>query len=654
MGFKGFKNRGDGSSSERNSERVKKNYLPNKRVWILFLAFCVLFVAVFAKLLFVMIVQSEDLKAKAISQWLRDVPLEAPRGQILDRNGIVLADTSTLYSIYVRPTAVKEKEKVASALSQILGLDYDKVYEKVTKKASEVTISHGVTKEQMNAIYATGLSGIYYAEDNNRYYPYGDFMTQLLGFTSSDGVGQTGLEAYYESYLKGVNGQILTETDLVGRPIGAEESYYVPSVKGMNLTTTLDYYIQRIAAAAVQKAVETYNPKNVSCIVMNYKTGEVLALAEAPSFDLNNIPRDDVTTLFSYSKSQIVSNVYEPGSTFKILTAAAALNEGVLTPNTTFYCPGYNMVDGQKIKCWKTKGHGSITFAEGVAQSCNVVFMESALRVGVEKFYQYLDAFGLTSKTGIDLYGETKAITIKESAVKNVDLARIGFGQAIAVSPIELITATSCVVNGGYTVKPYIAEKATDSVYGNDVLLKGDFASEQVLSSSASETMRQLLKAVVEGGSGKGAYCPGYSIIGKTGTAQKYENGSIAQGKYISSFLGFSTTEGADIAVLLVVDEPQGGIYYGSLVAAPLVGQVFQGIFDYLKIEPSYSEKDAEIIGDPFSLPDFTGMSLADAIKQVKALGLHYETDGEGDIVTEQFPLNGAIVDKRNTVLFVT
>ena len=651
-----FKKTNNSAATGGSHEKVKNktNYSPTRRLFVLLLIFLFLFIGVFAKLAYVMVAQSKELTAKAISQWLRDVPTDAPRGKILDRNGITLADTATKYTIYVRPNAVTDKSGVAKCLSSVLNLDYEKVLEKVSKRASEVTIASAVTKEQLTAIYAIGKSGIYYAEDNFRYYPYGDFMTQLLGFTSSDGVGQTGLEAYYERYLKGVNGQILSEADLVGRPIGKNESYYIPSVRGLNVVTTLDYYIQRIAEAAVAKAVATYDPLGVACVVMNYKTGEVLALAEAPSFDLNNVPRDDITKLFSTSKSIIVSTVYEPGSTFKILTAASALNEGVYTPSSGFYCSGHRTVDGKNIKCWKTRGHGSLTFAEGVAQSCNCVFMDSALGLGTDKFYDYLNAYGLTSKTGIDMFGETQAITIKRDKVKSVDLARIGFGQAIACSPIELLTATSCVVNGGYTVSPFIASTAVDTTLNKTLNINSSTQGEQVLKKSTSDTMRELLRGVVEGGSGKGAYRAGYSIIGKTGTAQKYENGRIAQGKYYSSFLGFSTTEGADIGVLFIVNEPKGGVYYGSLVAAPIVGEIFGGIFDYLNIAPTYTDKDYEIIGDKFELVDFVGLSVDDAIKKAKELGLHYEVDGEGETVTEQFPLKVAKVDKRNTVLFVT
>ncbi|NLZ25923.1 MAG: PASTA domain-containing protein [Clostridiales bacterium] len=422
----------------------------------------------------------------------------------------------------------------------------------------------------------------------------------------------------------------------------------------MNLVTTLDYYIQRIAEAAVNKAMETYKAKNAACVIMDYNTGEIVALAEAPAFDLNNVPRDDIDTLFARSKSMIVSNVYEPGSTFKILTAAAALNEGLFNEHSRFYCPGSRVVDGKKIRCWRTQGHGSISYAEGVERSCNCVFMDSALALGVDRFYDYMRAFGLHEKTGIDMKGETSGIFIAQESVKNVDLARIGFGQAVAVSPIELITATSAVVNGGVTVRPHIAKSAVDTVSGKVIQIAKPFEGKRVISESTSKLMNEMLKSVVTLGSGKLAHVPGYEIIGKTGTAQKYAGGTIAQGKYVSSFLGFSLTEGANYAVLFIVDEPQGYLYYGSLVAAPFVGEIYQQIFSYLNIQPKYMGEEAELYGTPFTLGDYTGMSVNEAMNAAKKLGLYVEIDGEGDVVKEQFPHAGAVVTKRNTILFVT
>lgn len=628
-------------------------YNPTKRLPAVLLLVVFLFVAVFVKMFAVIILDGGKLQMKAIDQWLRDLPTDAPRGSILDRNGNVLASTSTRYNLYVRPSATPDKPAVAKLLSNVFGYDYEKTLEKISKRTSEVTVATQVTKEQLNTVYESGLSGIYYSEDNHRYYPYGDFMTQVLGFCSTDGFGQTGLEAYYNKYLTGVNGQIMTETDLIGKELGAG-TYYLPSIPGMNVITTLDSGIQRIVDGAIAKAVAMFKPKRVACIVMDYDTGGVVALSEYPSFDLNNVPRDDLEALFLHSKSNIVSSVYEPGSTFKILTAAAALDAGKVTVSDRFYCAGSRTVDGKRIRCWKAKGHGSINFAEGVEGSCNCVFMDSALRMGTEQFYNYLRNFGLTKKTGIDMTGETSGIFIAQDAVKTVDLARIGFGQAVAVTPIGLISATSAVMNGGKKVTPHLLSGVKD-INGNTVGNTGITSSGgQIISQNTSDTMRTLLESVVTTGSGKGAYVPGYRVAGKTGTAQKYANGAIASGKYIASFLGFSLSEGANYAVLFIVDEPSGYMYYGSQVAAPLVGEIFASMFDYLGIEPVYTGEEAEIIGEKFSLPDFTGMTVAQARNELAKLGLYCETDGEGNNVKGQYPEAGVTVDKRNVVLLIT
>ncbi len=629
-----------------------RNFMPQKRLVTTFLIFILLFAFVFGKFAFVMLWQNQELQTKALEQWYRDVPIKAQRGDILDRNGVQLATSTTRYSIFVRPNAVKNMPYVVEILSSVLGLDKIKLTEKLTKKASEITIAKSVEKEKISMLYSYGLQGVYYAEENFRTYPYGDFLSSVLGFCSLDGDGQTGLEAYYNMNLKGVNGKILTASDLIGRELENASKVYVPSIKGMALKTTIDSKIAQIANSAVKKAVEIYHPKNASCLVMNYKTGEILAIAEAPSFDLNSVPRDDIEKLFAMSKSQMVSNVFEPGSTFKILTSAIALETGVVNPESRFYCNGSRMVDGQKIKCWKFQGHGSINFAEGVEKSCNCVFMDLAMRVGTQKFYDYLRKFGLNQKTGIDMKGETSGILLKEEIVKNVDLARIGFGQAIAISPIELVTSTSAVVNGGKKVVPHLMSAIYDEK-SNVVIENYAQKSENILSQKTSATMRELLCAVVEKGSGKGAYVPGYKIIGKTGTAQKYANGHIAQGKYVSSFLGFSTTKDADFAVLMIVDEPQGYQYYGSLVAAPLVGEVFANIFSAFQIAPHFSETDFKVIGEKFTLPSFVGLTLQEAKSQIEKLGLHFEVGDGVEIVKSQFPLAGTKVDKRNVVLLL-
>ncbi|MBQ9107606.1 MAG: stage V sporulation protein D [Clostridia bacterium] len=563
-----------------------------------------MFTLIFAKLIHVMLVEGKSLQVKALDQWTRDLPNDAPRGQILDRNGVVLAGTATRYNLYVRPNSATDKEGLAQCLAEVFGYDKDKVLEKISKKVSEVTVATKVTKEQMSALFDMGFDGLYYSEDNFRYYPYGDFMTQVLGFTGADGNGQTGLEAYYDKYLTGINGYILTETDLVGREIQGGENYYLPSISGLNLTTTLDSRVQESVEGAVEKAVALYNPKAVACLVMDYTNGEIISLAEYPSFDLNNVPRDDLEKLFSSSKSMLVSSVYEPGSTFKILTAAAALDTGAMNTAKRFYCPGFRIVDGKRIRCWKTKGHGSIDFGEGVESSCNCVFMDSALAMGTDKFYTYLKNFGLRAKTGVDMTGETSGIFISQDLVKTVDLARIGFGQAVAVTPIGMMTACSAVVNGGKTVTPHLVKGFADEK-GNKI--DDVFVIEEkntVVSGDTSATMRELLSRVVSHGSGKGAGVNGYNIAGKTGTAQKYENGGIAQGKYISSFLGFSLEAGASYGVLMIVDEPKGYVYYGSLVAAPLVGDIFRSVFDLFSL-PKSNDFDVESSFNPDNVEDY-------------------------------------------------
>ena len=590
--------------STSTSNKSTQSYLPKKRLLASILLAVFLFTLIFAKLIHVMLVEGKSLQVKALDQWTRDLPNDAPRGQILDRNGVVLAGTATRYNLYVRPNSATDKEGLAQCLAEVFGYDKDKVLEKISKKVSEVTVATKVTKEQMSALFDMGFDGLYYSEDNFRYYPYGDFMTQVLGFTGADGNGQTGLEAYYDKYLTGINGYILTETDLVGREIEGGENYYLPSISGLNLTTTLDSRVQEIVEGAVEKAVALYNPKAVACLVMDYTNGEIISLAEYPSFDLNNVPRDDLEKLFSSSKSMLVSSVYEPGSTFKILTAAAALDTGAMNTAKRFYCPGFRIVDGKRIRCWKTKGHGSIDFGEGVESSCNCVFMDSALAMGTDKFYTYLKNFGLRAKTGVDMTGETSGIFISQDLVKTVDLARIGFGQAVAVTPIGMMTACSAVVNGGKTVTPHLVKGFADEK-GNKI--DDVFVIEEkntVVSGDTSATMRELLSRVVSHGSGKGAGVNGYNIAGKTGTAQKYENGGIAQGKYISSFLGFSLEAGAPYGVLMIVDEPKGYVYYGSLVAAPLVGDIFRSVFDLFSL-PKSNDFDVESSFNPDNVEDY-------------------------------------------------
>lgn len=621
-----------------------------KRLLIIVILITFLFAAVFGRLIYLQIFQAEALQVKAAEQWMRDLPLTAKRGLITDRNGVVLADSSTLYDVYIRPNAIEDRSAVANLLATALNTDYDKIWEKVNKTGvSEVTIAKKIEKSVMQQIADKNLAGIYFSQNINRYYVYGDFLTQVLGFTSSDGNGQTGIEQYYNDYLKGVDGKALTETDLVGKELDGSTTTYLPAIDGMNATLTIDYYIQSFAENAVKTALETHNAKSAKCIVMDPNTGEILALASAPSFDLNNLPRDNLELLFGASRNTIISDAYEPGSTFKILTSAIGLDSGSFDLNHSVYCPGYRIVDGQRIKCWRTIGHGSQTFSEGVENSCNCLFMDIAQTVGTRTFYEYLKRFGIGSKTGIDAIGEASGIVIEESAVKTVDLARIGFGQAIAVTPIELITAAASVINGGNLMTPYIMSEITSNAgvaYKNSPVIRNS-----TVSAETSEIMRSILEGVVKNGGGKNAYVEGYRIGGKTGTAQKYENGVIAQGKYVSSFMGFAPADNPQYIALMIVDEPSNGVYYGSIVAAPYVGEIFKNIFAYKNIEAVYTDEDLADLGKKVVMPDLRGLSITQAILKLKELGLQYELDGDIGEISYQFPAPQSEISVNSVVL---
>ena len=623
-----------------------------KRLLGVFLVIAFVFVAIVVRLIYLQIFASRSITNRALTQWTRDLPLQATRGDITDRNGVVVADTKTAYTLYVRPNSMTDVKSVAGAISVALGKDFDTIYNKINKKGvSEITVAKKITKEQMMAISSQNYNGVYFSEESVRYFPYGDFMSQILGFTNVDGVGQFGVEKYYDQYLKGVNGQILTQTDLVGKELPNNITGYLPSINGMTVSLTIDFNIQSFAEKIVKDAMVDFSAKGANCLVMNPKTGEILAMAQAPTFDLNNIPRDNLDELYSMAKNSMISNVYEPGSTFKILTTAIGLEENTYPDSHRFYCNGSRIVDGKRIKCWRSIGHGSQTFAEGVCNSCNCVFMDIATKVGTKTMYDYLKKFGINQKTGVDLVGEGKGIMLNESIVKNVDLARIGFGQAVAVTPIGLCSAVSSCINGGYKVTPYILNNITDSNFG---VVQGNSPKlgSRVISNSTSEKVKEMLYGVVEQGSGKYAYIPGYKIGGKTGTAQKYENGVIARGKYVSSFLGFTSVGGEDYLCLMTVDEPQGYVYYGSLVAGPYVGELFANIFNYKGYKPQYSEEDLKVLGKVIEMPNLLDMSAEEAVKVLKSLGIPYEVEGEGGKVIGQLPAPKADV-RYNTVALV-
>ena len=596
------------------------------------------------RLLYVQIINSDSLRTLAFEQWTRDLPFTADRGDITDVNGIKLASSMTLYTMYCRPSDVKEAEEIATFVSDALDIDKTLLYTRLTKKGvSEVRLCRRVTRAEMLEVEQRDFSGIYFTADSARYYDQGDFLTQLLGFTDADNKGQSGLELQYDRYLTGINGYSYTETDLIGRELEDGDTYYVAPQKGMNVRLTIDYYMQAAAEKAVKDACARYDAKSVSCVMLNADTGAVLAMAQAPSYDLNDIPRDDVNALMENSSLNAVTDMYEPGSTFKILTSAIGLETGA-TKNS-YYCGGSCSVDGQRIRCWRSIGHGSQDFRHGVYNSCNCVFVDVALTAGKDTMYDYFDKFGLGQKTGIDFYGESAGMLIARNSVKNVDLARIGFGQAVAVTPLQLASAVASCINGGYLYRPYVVEEIL-SQEGELAYRGGSYVKNTTISASTSEKLKDILYGVVDEGSGKNAAVEGYKIGGKTGTAQKYADGAIAAGKYISSFVGFTEINGNNIVCLFLVDEPQGYVYYGSIVAAPYVGEIFSALFSQYDVPASGETAKAEVV-----MPDITDLSFSDAAALLKKSGLDYEYAGMGKVVY-QLPAAGAKIEEGALVYF--
>lgn len=614
-----------------------------------FFAICMAVVVVLSgRLIWLQILTGQALKVRAAEQWYRDLPLMAKRGTIYDCNGLVLATSSLTYSVYLRPVAVKDQEETARALSEILNLSYDRVLQKVSSKTvSEWLIKMQVDKATAMRIVNAHLDGVYLSQTYDRNYPLGSVGAQVLGIVSVDNHGQEGLEAYYDVNLRGLDGRIATQSDLRGIRIQNGTEYYVPATAGQDLHLNLDAGIQNIVQNVLTQAYTEHQAKSAAAIVYDIQTGGVVASGSAPYYDLNEQPRDDVTRLLTQIKNSPMINVLEPGSTFKTITLAAALEAGVVSLDDKFTCTGSRTIAGERIKCWKTKGHGTQTLAEGVNNSCNCVFMDLALRLGVDRYYQYLERFGIGQKSGVDFYGEPSGLLLDKARVRDVDLARIGFGQAIAVSPIQFIATVSALVGDGILRTPrFVNQVGTTTMAAN--------TKERIVSEQTSATLRKLLCGVVSQGSGKKAAVPGYQVGGKTGTAQKYENGHIAAGKYVSSFWGFLSVQGVPrYACYLYVDEPSTGVYYGSLVAAPCVGEIFRQIAAYKKL-PFDTEYENGTGSALVAVPNVADWSLTDAIACLEQQGFFVEVDGEGERVTGSFPVYETMVKKGEPVVLFT
>lgn len=620
----------------------------------MFLLVISIFFVLIIRLFVIQIIQSNWLTSKAASQWTRDLPINAKRGNITDVNGANLAESYSSYDVYVRASMVSEPVKVAKLLSQVIGLDYEDTFKKVTN----TTVSESLIKLQLDDVSAkkiidANLSGIMLSENNKRYYPYGDLLTQVLGFTTIDNVGQSGIELYAEKYLKGVKGYALEESDVNGVKIDNTLSTYIPPIDGCNVKLTIDVNIQQIVENALKVLCEEQKPKTATAIVMNPNTGEIVAMSSKPSFDLNNPPRDNVAELLQNVKNLSIVDIYEPGSTFKVLTTATALEEKVTTPNEGFYDPGYRIVDGEKIKCWKLIGHGQQTMTDGLCNSCNSVFVDLALRLGADTMYEYFEKYGFGSPLGVDFLGEASGILMDKESAKRVDLARMGFGQAIAVSPIQLITAICSVLNGGNLLKPYFIKEVTD-VNGKMVYHNQPTVLNKTISEGTSAQIREMLEKVVTKSNAINAFIPGYRVSGKTGTSQKYEDGKIVQ-KYVSSFVGAFPADKPEYVVLVIADEPSAGNYFGSVVATPYAKLIFEGIINYKQFKPTESvEEEEKLLEKNIQMPNLVGLSLTEAVAKLTSLGLQYEIAGEGEFVKNQTPPPNTMVFKNSIVVLDT
>ena len=583
---------------------------------------------------------AQELTARGVSQWTKAGVITARRGDIEDRYGNLLAASATTYIVTADPRMVPDAEAFLKAIEPVLPLDRESALKKLSDKTKgSVILKRQVRRDTVDALRqlrndapeSAGLAALAFDEDTSRIYPYGAMMAQLLGLTTVDSEGQSGLESRYEAVLSGTSGSYLRQVDARNRVLAGTEGWYIPSQQGNTLRLTCDVTIQEIVDKAMRECIEVNEAAQVICIVTDVRTGGILALAIKPDYDPNDPPRSDVAALTDMMRITAISDVYEPGSTFKILTAAAALDSGVTTPEDSFHCSARVTVDGDVIRCWGA-AHGAETMADGLRNSCNPVFVELALRMGTDTFYKYLTAFGLGKKTGIDLPGESAGILINARSVKRVDLARIGFGQSVAVTPVQLVMACNAAINGGKLMKPYIVSEIR-SADGEVLQRYNPTVVATPVRPETSQTLRGLLENVVENGGGKNAYIEGYRIGGKTGTAQVYRDGRIVRDVHIGSFYGFAPADDPLVSVLVIVKEAQVPIDYGGTTAAPFARQILEESLAVLGVEKRSEENSQESL-----VPDVRGLTIAEARRKLTEAGFGMLEDGISTVVLDQLP----------------
>lgn len=564
-----------------------------KKMLVVFLSALLMIFFLIARLVYLMIFDAAYYQQKAKTLHEREREIKAARGEIIDRNGKVLATNKAVCTISVIHSQITDPERVIQVLADELGIEKEMIRKRVEKVSSREKIKTNVEKETGDRIRAYELDGVKVDEDFKRYYPYGNLASKVLGFTGGDNQGIIGLEVKYENYLKGVNGMILTTTDARGIELADTLEDRVEPVSGDTLQVSLDYNIQEYAQQAAEKVMEEKQADAVVILILNPKTGEIYACVNAPEFDLNapfTLPEGTDATLNDEEKQAMlnqmwrnrsINDTYEPGSIFKVFTASAALEEGVVKEEDTFYCPGYKLVEDRRIRCARTTGHGSETFVQGVQNSCNPVFIEVGMRLGTENFYKYFEKFGLMGKTGVDLPGEAATIMHKKENVGQVELATMSSGQSFQVTPMQMATTVCSLVNGGKRITPHFGIAVYDAESGEKEETISYGKRKRILSKETSEKMRKILETVVSEGGGKKAQIEGYRIGGKTATSQTLPRSA---NRYIGSFIGFAPADDPQVAAMAIIYNPQG-IYYGGTIAAPVVRDIFDNILPYLGIE---------------------------------------------------------------------
>jgi len=623
-----------------------------RRQKVFFFVVAIIFISVIVKIFVIQFFQYKKINTLANDLWNRELPITADRGLILDRNGKVLAGNITTSSLIVVPKQIKDKKYVAKKLSEILNTSYDNMYGHVSKKTSIERVhpeGRNLTYEVASQIDKLNLDGVYLMKESKRNYPYNEVLSHVLGYVGIDNQGLSGIESIYNKYLTGTNGAIKYNADGQGKKLNISESYVEP-YNGLNVILTIDLDLQLAIENELDIAVAKYNPENALVLAMNPQTGEILAMASKPSFDNNYYKRYDIETI---NRNLPIWKTYEPGSTFKIITYAAAVEEKVIDIfNDTFYDTGSVKVGGATLHCWKHEGHGQQTYLEVIQNSCNPGFVSIGQKLGKERLMKYIDEFGFGKKTGIDLNGEAKGILFNIDRMGEVELATTAFGQGISVTPIQQVKAVSAVVNGGNLYTPYVVKGILDSRTNEMVMENKPNLEKKVISEETSKLVRYALETVVAFGTGHNAYLEGYKIGGKTGTAQKVNNGVYMDGNYILSFIGFMPTDDPKIVLYVAIDHPHNTVQYGGTVSAPIAKNIFKSATKILDIKPSKDTLPKEYLWldeKYYMVPDVTNMSTKEARKLLTNFKINYIGDGER--VISQMPKGNTMSKENGTVV---